>query len=170
MRYRTLCLMSCLFVFYSCSSLKRTIITAGITGAIVGGMGGSVFSPTREAQNKNAYLFGVIGAATGAGLAYLLSDEHPKDKLQPSMIMDDPQPKEIPLFDFSPELQNVKPEVSFKPVKKYEVPLATLPKELEGKVKKQFIIEYEAEARTIELGNRTIEISPFKAWEHVYEK
>ncbi|HAZ12505.1 MAG: hypothetical protein A2X86_19805 [Bdellovibrionales bacterium GWA2_49_15] len=170
MRYRTLLLISCLLVFYSCSTLKRTILSAGITGAVIGGMGGSVFSPTREDQDKNAYLFGVIGAATGAGLAYLLSDEHSKEKLQPAMLLEDPAPKEIPLFDFSPELQNVKPEVSFKPVKKYEVPLATLPKELEGKVKKQFIIEYEAEARTIALGNRTIEISPFKAWEHIYEK
>ena len=78
--------------------------------------------------------------------------------------------KEVPLFDFSPELKDVRPEVTFKPVKKYEVPMEKLPKELEGKVKKQYIIEYEAQARTINLGNRTIEISPFKALEHVYEK
>jgi ABC-type glutathione transport system ATPase component len=53
--------------------------------------------------------------------------------------------KEVPLFDFSPELKNIKPEVNFKPIKKYEVPLEKLPKELEGKVKKQFILEYESE-------------------------
>jgi hypothetical protein len=76
----------------------------------------------------------------------------------------------LPLFDFSPELKNIRPEVNFRPLKKYEVPLEKLPAELEGKVKKQFIIEYEAEARTIEINNRTIQISPFKAWEHVYEK
>jgi hypothetical protein len=76
----------------------------------------------------------------------------------------------VPLFDFSPELKHVRPEVNFKPVKKYEVPLEKLPTELEGKVKKQFIIEYESDARTLEIDNRTIQISPFKAWEHVYEK
>ncbi|HAZ13904.1 MAG: hypothetical protein A2X86_13005 [Bdellovibrionales bacterium GWA2_49_15] len=170
MRYKTLCLISCLLVFYSCSSLKRTVLSGAISGALVGGMGGAVFSPTKADQDKNAYLFGVLGAAALAGLSYLFYDDPTKQKLQAPMIMDEPQTKEIPLFDFSPELQNVKPEVNFKPVKKYEVPLATLPKELEGKVKKQFLIEYEAEARTIEIGNRTIEISPFTAWEHVYEK
>ena len=76
----------------------------------------------------------------------------------------------VPLFDFSPELKNIKPEVNFKPIKKYEVPLEKLPKELEGKVKKQFILEYQSEAQTIEIGNRTIQISPFKAWEHIYEQ
>lgn len=88
------------------------------------------------------------------------------------MILDSPVQthKEVPLFDFSPELKDIRPEVNFKPLKKFEVPLEQLPPELQGKVKKQFIIEYESEGRTLEIDNRTIEISPFKAWEHVYEK
>jgi hypothetical protein len=69
-----------------------------------------------------------------------------------------------------PETLQMIKKMGFKPVKKYEVPQEKLPNELMGKVKKQYIIEYEAEARTIELGNRTIQISPFKAWEHTYEK
>jgi hypothetical protein len=107
----------------------------------------------------------------GAGLAYLFYDS-PEKKIKESMLLDQPTQnhKEVPLFDFSPELKNIKPEVNFKPVKKYEVPLEKLPKELEGKVKKQFILEYQSEAQTIDVGNRTIQISPFKAWEHVYEQ
>ncbi len=170
MKSKTYFLIPLILLSTSCSSLKRALLSGAIGGALVGATGGAVFSPTRGDRDKNAYLFGILGAAAGAGISYLLYDDPAKQKLQAPMIMDDTTPKEIPLFDFSPELQNVKPEVSFKPVKKYEVPLASLPKELEGKVKKQFIIEYEAEARTIEIGNRTIEISPFKAWEHVYEK
>lgn len=170
MNFKTYILIPVILIFSSCSSLKRSLISGMVGGTVIGATGGAVFSPTEMDKNKNAYLFGVLGAVAGAGLGYLLYDDPTKQKLQSPMIMDEPPPKEIPLFDFSPELQNVKPEVSFKPVKKYEVPLAQLPKELEGKVKKQFIIEYEAEARTIDLGNRTIQISPFKAWEHLYEK
>jgi hypothetical protein len=163
-------ILICLITLCGCSTLKKSLISGALSGALIGSMGGAVFSPRAVDRDKNAYLFGVLGAATGAGLGYLLFDDPKKEKLQAPMILDDEKPKELPLFDFSPELQNVKPEVNFKPIKKYEVPLSQLPKELEGKVKKQFIIEYEAEARTIDLGNRTIQISPFKAWEHTYEK
>jgi len=159
-----------LFLFASCSSLKKSLLSGAFIGGMVGGTGGAIFSPEKESQTKNAYLFGVIGAVAGAGLAYLLYDDPNKPK--PPMILDEPTEthESVPLFDFSPELKNIKPEVNFKPVKKYEVPQEKLPVELEGKVKKQFIIEYESEARTLEIDNRTIQISPFKAWEHVYEK
>jgi hypothetical protein len=95
-----------------------------------------------------------------------------RKRIKESLLLDQEiqHHKEVPLFDFSPELKNIKPEVNFKPIKKYEVPLEKLPPQLQGKVKKQFIIEYESGARTLEIGNRTIQISPFKAWEHVYEE
>lgn len=161
-----------LFLLTSCSSLKRTLVTSAATGAVIGGAGGAVFSPDEQSRDKNAYLFGLLGAAAAAGVGYLLYDDPNKKKAQPPMILDEgiQNHKEVPLFDFSPELKDIRPEVTFKPVKKYEVPMVKLPKELEGKVKKQYIIEYEAQARTINIGNRTIEISPFKALEHVYEK
>ena len=160
-----------LLLLSSCSTLRRSVISGALVGGIVGGSGGAIFSPDDVSRNKNAYLGGVIGAVAGAGLAYLLFDD-PARKMKAPMLLDEPTQthKEVPLFDFSPELKNIKPEVNFKPVKKYEVPLEKLPVELEGKVKKQFIIEYESEARTLEIDNRTIQISPFKAWEHVYEK
>jgi hypothetical protein len=153
----------------SCSSLNRSMITGALVGGVVASIGGAVFSPNPESIDKNAYLFGVVGAGAGAAAGYLLFEDPKKPK--PPMMLDEPMQthQEVPLFDFSPELGKVKPEVSFKPVKRYEVPQEKLPKELEGKVKKQYIIEYEAEARTIEIDNRTIQISPFKAWEHAYE-
>lgn len=156
----------------SCSSLKRTLLTSAATGAMVGATGGATFSPNEDSVNQNAYLFGLVGAAAGVGLGLLIHDDPKKQTMQSPMILDQEKEvhKEVPLFDFSPELRHLKPEVTFKPTKKYEVPLEKLPKELEGKVKKQYIIEYESEARTMDLGNRTIQISPFKAWEHVYEK
>ena len=94
----------------------------------------------------------------------MLLDEEQKNK------KDEPITKEVPIFDFSKELEGVKPEVTFNPVKRFDVPTKEgIPKELQGKVKDQHIIEYEAKAKTINLGNRTIEISPFKAWEVIYE-
>ncbi len=155
----------------SCSSLKNSIGAGALIGGIVGGTGGAVFSPDEYSRDKNAYLGSVLGAVAGAGLSYLFHEE-PKRKMADPMLLDEPTQvhKEVPLFDFSPELKHIRPEVNFKPMKKYQVPLEKLPPELEGKVKKQFIIEYESDARTLEIDNRTIQISPFKAWEHVYEK
>lgn len=154
----------------SCSTLQKSMTAGSLVGGMAGGVGGALFSPNQASQSRNAYLFGVTGALLGAGIAYLLHDT-PQKKTPHSLMLDAPKEthQEVPLFDFSPELSKVKPEVSFKPIKKYEVPQEKLPPELEGKVKKQFIIEYEAEARTIEINNRTIQISPFKAWEHTYE-
>lgn len=148
-----------------------------MTGGALGASGGAVFSPSDEDRDKNAYLFGVLGALLGAGVGYLLYDEPQNNKLQSPMLLEDvpkerfeqTHKEELPLFDFAPELAEVRPEVNFKPVGRYEVPLKEVPPELEGKVRQQYIIEYEAEARTIELDNRTIEISPFKAWEVIYE-
>ena len=158
-----------LLFFSSCSSLKKSLTSGALIGGLVGGAGGAIFSPDESSGPKNAYMFGVIGAVAGAGLAYLLHDDPNKPK--PPMMLDEPAQthQSVPLFDFSPELKHIKPEVNFKPVKKYEVPQEKLPPELEGKVKKQFIIEYESPERTLVIDNRTIQISPFKAWEHVYE-
>ncbi|MBI2519465.1 MAG: hypothetical protein HYV97_03585 [Bdellovibrio sp.] len=168
MKNKALLFLLCLI---SCSTLKRSVIGGALLGGVLGGTGGAIFSPNKESTNQNAYIFGVLGAAAGAGLAYFMADDA-QNKLKAPMLLDQEREKhaDIPLFDFSPDLKGIRPEVNFKPVKKYEVPLEKLPPELEGKVKKQFIIEYESEARTLEIDNRTIEISPLKAWEHVYEK
>ncbi len=156
----------------SCSTFKRTAITSALVGGLIGSVGGTVFSPTKSDISKNAFLFGTLGAATGAGMAYLFK-EKPIDQIKlKEMLLDDQRTRteELPLFEFSPDLKGINPKVEFKPVKKYEVPLEKLPPELEGKVSKQFILEYESPAKTLKIGNRTIQISPFKAWEHIYEE
>ncbi len=163
-----------LIVMFStgCSTLKKTIITTSFTGAAIGGAGGAIFSPNRDSVSKNAFIFSLLGAGIGALGGYLMHDRPISQKKLKNMLLDDEKkiPQEIPLFDFSEELKKLKPKVTFKPVKKYQVPLKKLPKELQGKVKKQFIMEYQSEAQTIKIGNRTFQISPFKAWEHIYEE
>lgn len=157
-----------------CSSLRGSISTGTIIGGSLGAMSGVVFSPNKESRNGNALIFGALGAGVGALLAHYLYTNDPENKdLKQMMIPDDPLKKkgeEVPLFDFSPELKNMKPELSFKPIKKYEVPIEKLPESLQGKVKKQYLLEYESEAKTIQYQGKTIEISPFKAYEHVYEE
>ncbi len=157
-----------LLVFMSCSSLKKSVITSAVIGGVVGSLGGSVFSPTEEDKEKNKFLFGTLGAAAGAGIAYTLYEDPAKKELN-KMLLNKDINEEIPLFDFSADLKDIKPSVNFKPLKKYEVPQEKLPTHLKGKVKKQYIIEYESPEKTIQVGNRTISISPFKAYEHVYE-
>ena len=164
-------LLSLILICSSCSSLKRTILASGLIGGVVGGMGGAIFSPERESRVKNAFLFSVLGAGVGALGGYLLHDKPIDQQNRSNMLLDQEEKKqEVPLFDFSPDLKNVKPQINFKPIKKYEVPQEKLPPELQGKAKKQYVLEYESEAQTIKIENRTIQISPFKAWENVYEE
>lgn len=161
-----------IFLVVSCSSLKRTILSTAVTGAAIGGIGGALFSPEKESRDKNAFIFSLVGAGVGALGGYLLHEGPMDQEVRKNMITEEEKTKvqELPLFDFSPELKEVKPQVNFKPVKKYEVPMTELPPELKGKAKKQFIMEYVSEPRTIQLGNKTIQIDSFKAWENVYEE
>ncbi|MEA9358447.1 hypothetical protein SHI21_19580 [Bacteriovorax sp. PP10] len=157
----------------SCSSLRGSLVTGSLIGGSLGGMGGVVFSPNKTSKAGNALVFGAIGAGIGALLGHYFYSSDPENRDLKQMLLDNDnergRKREVPLFDFNPDLKNIKPDVSFKPVKKYEVPLEKLPKDLEGKVKKQFLLEYETEGKTIQYEGRTIEIAPFKAWEHVYE-
>jgi hypothetical protein len=160
----------------SCSNLKRSIVTSSLIGIVAGSVGGHIFSPSKNDQAKNAFLFGSLGAAVGAGLAYGFHEKPLSQRKLKQMLIEErkevmrKEASELPLFDFSPELKKMRPKVDFKPVSKFAVPLKDLPPELKGKVKKQYIIEYESEAKTLKIGNKTFEISPFKAWEHVYEE
>ena len=164
-------LIALLFIS-SCSSVQKSITAGSLVGASVGSVGGVIFSPNKESINKNGFLFGAIGALLGGIVGNLLHDHPKKQSLLNEMILDE-KPQEIepvPLFDFSEELKGLNPNISFKPINKYEVPLKKLPKELEGKVKRQYVIEYETQPQTIRIGKKTLEIAPFKAWEHVYEE
>lgn len=173
MHIRSIVLVLVWAIFISgCSSLRGSLITGSVLGGSLGAMSGVVFSPNKESKSGNALVFGAIGAGLGALLGHYFYTSDPENRDLKQMIFDEDKQKvkkEVPLFDFNPDLKNIKPDVIFKPVKKYEVPMEKLPKDLEGKVKKQFLLEYETEGKTIQYEGRTIEISPFKAWEHVYE-
>lgn len=173
-RFNLLIIVISSLILTSCSSLRGSLTIGSIIGGTLGAMSGVVFSPNKESRNGNALVFGAVGAAGGALLAHYLYTTDPENRdLKQMMIPDDPlknKSSEVPLFDFSPELKNIKPELTFKPIKKYEVPIEKLPEELKGKVKRQYLLEYETEAKTIQYQGKTIEISPFKAYEHVYEE
>lgn len=163
-------------IISGCSSLRGTLITGSVLGGSLGAMSGVIFSPNKESKPGNALIFGAIGAGFGALIANFFYTNDPENRDLKQMLYEKDlkgngqnQTKDVGLFDFAPELKNIKPDVSFKPVKKYDVPLEKLPDNLKGKVKKQYLLEYETEGKTIQYEGRTIEISPFKAWEHVYE-
>jgi hypothetical protein len=164
-------------VFISgCSSLRGTLITSSVLGGSLGAMSGVIFSPNTESKPGNALIFGTIGAVAGALIGNYFYSNDPENRDLKQMLYEKDlkgsgpnQTKDVGLFDFAPELKNIKPDVSFKPVKKYDVPMEKLPENLKGKVKKQYLLEYETEGKTIQYEGRTIEIAPFKAWEHVYE-
>ena len=157
-----------------CSSLRGALSTGGIIGGTLGAMSGAVFSPNKDSIPGNALVFGAIGAGAGALMAHYLYTNDPENRDLKQMMLPELAPinkkDEIPLFDFHPELKNINPDLSFKPVKKYEVPLEKLPESLQGKVKKQYLLEYESEGKTIQYEGKTIDIGPFKAYEHVYEE
>lgn len=172
-RISLLIILSGTMLLSGCSSLRGSITVGSIIGGTLGAMSGVVFSPNKESRNGNALIFGTVGAASGALLSHYFYTNDPENRdLKQMIIPNDPLKKntEVPLFDFSPELKNIKPELSFKPIKKYEVPIEKLPESLQGKVKKQYLLEYESEAKTIQYQGKTIEIAPFKAYEHVYEE
>jgi hypothetical protein len=136
-------------------------------------MSGAVFSPNKESIKGNALVFGAIGAGAGALLAHYFYTNDPENRDLAQMMIPELAPttkkEETGLFDFHPELKNIHPELNFKPVKKYEVPIEKLPENLIGKVKKQYLLEYESEPQTIQYEGKTINIESFKAFEHVYE-
>jgi len=162
--------LSLIIAVSSCATLKKSMITSGLSLGFAGATGGYIFSPTKEDQSKNAFVFGLLGAFVGVGASYLLYDKPLNQKQLNPMIIDKEKRKEsINLFNFSPDLKNLSTKIDFKPVDKYEVPIKKLPPKLVGKVKKQYLIEYKSPPKTIQYKGRTIAIDGFKAWEHVYE-
>lgn len=175
MRINNLLFLIFVMSISGCSTLRGSITSGGIIGGTLGAMSGAIFSPNKESVPGNALVFGAIGAGAGALLAHYLYINDPENRDLKQMMIPELAPinkksEEVPLFDFHPELKNIKPDLSFKPVKKYEVPIEKLPPNLVGKVKKQYLMEYESEGRTIQYEGKTIDIGPFKAYEHVYEK
>jgi hypothetical protein len=174
MRINILLLLILILNLSGCSTLRGSLTAGGIIGGTLGAMSGAVFSPNKQSVPGNALAFGIIGAGAGALVAHYFYTNDPENRDLKQMMIPELAPvnkkDEVPLFDFHPELKNIKPDLNFKPVKKYEVPIEKLPANLQGKVKKQYLLEYESEGKTIQYEGKTIDIGPFKAYEHVYEK
>ncbi len=175
MYIKKLLVISCLISLSGCSTLRGSLTAGSIIGGSLGAAGGVIFSPDKSSVPGNALIFGALGAGAGAMIAHYFFTNDPENRDLKQMMVPELAPinkkgEESPLFDFNPELKNIKPDLSFKPVKKYEVPIEALPESLKGKVKKQYLLEYEAESKTIQYEGKTIEVGPFKAYEHVYEE
>ncbi len=155
-----------IFLFYSCSTLKKTIVYSSLAGGAAGAASGYVLSPNKESQGFNTAVFGIVGAAAAALIGYSMYEDDPRNKkLNHILEKKDPLgPNTLGL-----DLNDLKIEAHLDQGQKYETPVKELPKELEGKVKKQYIIKYQSKERYLNKGNKTFYIPSFQIYEHAYD-
>ena len=160
-------------ILSSCSSFKRTAVVSALSGALVGGIGGSVFSPNKSDIPKNAFLFSGLGALLGGALAFLLKEEKESANLTP-MILDDSPSKgsresrgykdyKDPLYEFNGV--NLTPTIELKPISKYNIVDKDLPESMRGHVPQRSLIEYYIPQKIINHEGKTIKIEAHKAFE-----
>ncbi len=150
----------------SCSSLKKTIVYSSLAGGMAGAASGYVLSPNKESLGFNTAVFGLLGAGAAALLGYSIYEDDPRNKKLNHMLE-----KEDPLGanTLGLDLNDLKIEASLNQGEMYETPVKTLPKELEGKVKQQYIIKYQSKERYLNKGNKTYYIPSFEIYEHAYD-
>ena len=158
-----------IFTMTSCSSMKKTIIYSSLAGGIAGSVSGAVLSPDKESQGGNAAIFGLIGAGIAGLAGYALYKDDPRNYKLDNMLLDDGKKK----VDLDPNLvpiglENLTIGAELNKNEAYEVPLKKLPKELQGKVNKQFLIKYQSKERYIKKGNKTYYVPAFDIYEHGY--
>lgn len=159
-------LIPLLFLFCSCSTLKKTLVYSSLSGAMVGATAGLVLSPDKESRGANAALFGLIGAGAAALAGYALYKDDPRNqKLKPMLDMDLDDPNKMKI-----DLEGLNIEASLNQSEKYLTPKMDLPKELQGKIKQQFLIKYQSKERYINKGSKTFYIPSFEIYEHTYER
>ena len=154
------------FLFYlflsSCSTLKKSLIYSGSSGLVAGSIAGANLSPNKESRVINAVVFGLIGAGIAGGTGYLLYKDDPRNyKLNNMLISGKP---EVIEFD----LETIKINMGLNKQEAYQVPLKNLPKELKGKVSKQFIIKHKSNEQYLQKGKKTYYIPSFSIYEHSY--
>lgn len=156
-----------IFLFYSCSTLKKTVIYSSLAGGMAGATAGALLSPDKESQGANAALFGVLGAGIAALTGYSLYKEDPRNSKLKHMLdfQEEEDPNQVDL-----DLGGIKIEANLSKDETYKVPLKELPKALKGKVKKQYLIKYQSKERYINKGNKTFYIPPFQIYEHSYNE
>jgi hypothetical protein len=151
-------------LFVSCSTLKKTLIYSSLAGGMAGATSGVLLSPDKESQGANAAVFGLIGAGVAVLAGYALYQDDPRNqKLKPMLDMKSDDPNKVDL-----DLDGLNIEASLSQSDKYISPKMKLPKELEGKIKKQYLIKYQSKERYINKGTKTFYIPPFQIYEHAY--
>jgi hypothetical protein len=147
----------------SCSSLRKSLVYGGLSGAAIGGFAGSSLSPDAYSRTPNALIWGGVGLAAGAALGYFFFNDDPENRELPQMILKDEKRMKTS-EDFSA------PIIIPTSATKYEVRDVELPQSLKSKIPKPSIIELTIPERIQKLDNgRTLIIEEHKATEVVYE-
>ncbi len=148
----------------ACSSMKKSVLYGGLSGATIGAFGGGTLSPDKESIAPNMAVWGSIGAIIGAGLGYVFYSDDPENKELPNMILPKNKEDYPPLRKF--EAVNIVPSET----KKYKVETGPIPEHLKSKVKAPFILEHQIPERVEQMENgKTMTIESHKAWEYTYE-
>ena len=150
----------------SCSSLKSTLVYSSLSGAMAGGATGYMLSPDKESNVLNVGIGALIGAGLSAFVGYLLFEDDPRNKKLKPMMLDE---KNLNPNMLGLDFGGIKIEANLIKKGKFTGPVTKLPKELEGKIKKQFVIKYQSTERYINKGNKTYYIPSFQIFEHAYE-
>lgn len=160
-------LIATLILASSCSTMKKSILYGGLSGASLGIVGGATLSPDRVSKAPNMAVWGSIGAIVGAALGYFFYIDDPENRELPSILEGKGTKKEN--YDLAPV--NRIPPVTISPSdsKKYKLETGPLPDYLKGKVQSPFIIEHEIPERVERLENgKSITVEKHKAWEVEY--
>ena len=160
---RNICFLVLLLSLVSCSSLRKSLVYGGLSGAAIGGFAGSSLSPDAYSRTPNALIWGAVGLATGAALGYFFFNDDPENRELPQMILKD-EMKMKTSGDFAA------PIIIPTEATMYRINDGELPASLRSKVPKPSIIELTIPERIQKLQNgRTLVIEEHKATEIVYE-
>ncbi len=164
---KKLLIFTLLLSFFGCSSLKKTLVYSSLSGAMSGAAAGVLLSPNKESRGANALVFGLIGASVAALTGYTLYQDDPRNYKLKHMLKDNKpiNPNEIELG-----LGDIKIDANLEKKEAYKVPVKDLPKELKGKVNKQYLIKYKSKERYVKKGNKTFYIPAFEVFEHAYDE
>lgn len=159
---KTIILLIVMTQFVSCSTLRKSVVWGGVTGATIGATAGSAFSPDKYSRGANSMIFGGLGALVGAGLGWLFFSENPDNKELPSMILKESKPT-------SAEIAESETRIVPNESRIYKVKELELPENLKKKVQAPTVIEHLIPERQEKSGGKSVIIQEHKAWEVLYE-
>jgi hypothetical protein len=166
MKSKKICIALSMLCLSSCSTLKKTIVYSSLSGGIAGAAAGYTLSPNKESQGVNAAIFGLVGAGVAALTGYVFYKDDPRNQKLNHMLEESDRlgPNTLGL-----DLNDLKIEANLTQSETYKTPDKKLPKELQGKIKKQYIIKHQSKERYVNKGNKTFYIPSFQIYEHAYD-